>query len=441
MKNTAIAPAPGPGAGTEALIREARRRHRQRKLIVGLAAVAVLASALGAFADRHGTSHPPLASEPRVKPAANHPAGPQAAGPIPRSLETTVLMWPVGYPLFTPRGGPPVYLDNLTDGQLVRHQIPGIAGGDFEPYAVSAGRWIVYVGNGTVAIRDDLKGKPRVLGKTPFFAKSATPGQVWLEYYRGGVLGQSPVSIRSVPVAGGRPGPKIMLPAGASLVEGTDAGLLLEVRQGRKDGLALWNPGAAPRVLPHSPAWGDALAADARLVAYGTGCQIDVTALHAKNDPNTGYDLCRVLRILNVVTGRLVSVKKPPGTAGWVPDGFYRGGPIAPGNEAIAAEAKLHPTDQGGERLYVIRLIGPRPRLTPVPSAALVDASAVWSAQGSWLLYQGPGQRMWAYQVSTGRVRSSSTPCCQYTVMATVRSPPARGAGEDHRAGVVGSGP
>src|ERR1022692_1239038 len=207
MKNTVIAPAPGPGAGTEALIREARRRHRKRKLIVGLAAVAVLASALGAFADRHGTSHPPPASEPRVKPAASHPAGRQAPGPIPRSLETTVLMWPVGYPLFTPSGGPPAYLDNLNDGRLVRHQIPGIAGGDFEPYAVSAGRWIVYVGNGTVAIRDDLKGKPRVLGKTPFFAKSATPGRVWLEYYRGGVLGQGPVSVRSVPVAGGRPGP------------------------------------------------------------------------------------------------------------------------------------------------------------------------------------------------------------------------------------------
>src|ERR1022692_1785636 len=431
MKNTVIAPAPGPGAGTEALIREARRRHRKRKLIVGLAAVAVLASALGAFADRHGTSHPPPASEPRVKPAASHPAGRQAPGPIPRSLETTVLMWPVGYPLFTPSGGPPPYLDNLTDGRLVRPQIRGIGGGDLEPYAVSAGRWIVYVGNGTVAIRDDLTGKPRVLGKTPFFAKSATPGRVWLEYYRGGVLGQGPVSVRSVPVAGGRPGParpgpKIILPAGASLVEGTDAGLLLEVRQGRNYGLALWNPGAAPRALPHSPSWGDALAADARLVAYGTGCKIDVTALHAKNDPNTGYDLCRVLRILNMVTGRLVSLKAPLGTAGWVPDSFrtfYTGWPIAPGNGTIAAEAKLRPTDQGSQRLYVIGLSGPRPRLTPVPSAALVDASTAWSARGAWLLYQGPGGHLWAYQVTTGKVRSSSTPCCQYAVMATINRP------------------
>jgi hypothetical protein len=349
-------------------------------------------------------------------------------------------MWPVGYPLFTPSGGPPAYLDNLTDGQLVRYQIPGIAGGDFEPYAVSVGRWIVYVGKGTVAIRDDLKGKPRVLGKTPFFAKSAMPGQVWLEYYRGGVLGQGPVSVRPVSVAAGRPGPKIMLPAGASLVEGTDAGLLLEVRQGRNNGLALWNPGAAPRALPHSPSWGNGLAADARLVAYGTGCKIDVTALHAKNDPNTGYDLCRVLRILNVVTGRLASLKAPLGTAGWAPDSFrtfYTGGPIAPGNEAIAAEAKLYPTDQGSERLYVIGLRGARPRLTPVPSAALVDASTAWSVDGSWLLYQGPGRRMWAYQVTTRRARSSSTPCCQYAVMATVKSPPARGSGKYHR----GSGP
>jgi hypothetical protein len=423
MKTAEVRSAPGPGPGTGALIREARRRKRRRYAATGLAVVAVLAGALGALAGLHGASQSRRPSQRRPESAAGHSPRPQAPGPIPRSLDTTVLMWPAGYPLFTPSGGPPAYLDNLTDGQLVRHQIPGIAGGDFEPYVISVGRWIVYVGNGTVAIRDDLKGKPRVLGKTPFFAKSATPGQVWLEYYRGGVLGQGPVSVRSVPVAAGRPGPKIMLPAGASLVEGTDAGLLLEVRQGRNYGLALWNPGAAPHALPHSPSWGNALAADARLVAYGTGCKLDVTALHAKNDPNTGYDLCKVLRILNVVTGRLVSLKAPVGTAGWVPDGFYRGGPIAPGNETIAAEAKLHPTGQGSERLYVIGLSGPRPRLTPVPSAALVDASAVWSAQGSWLLYQGPGQRMWAYQATTGRVRSSSTPCCQYAVMATINRP------------------
>jgi len=333
-------------------------------------------------------------------------------------------MWPVGYPLFTPSGGPPAYLDNLTTGRFVRHQIPGIEGGDFQPYAVPVGRWLVYVGNGTAVIRASLEGRPRVLGKTPFFARSATPGQIWLEYFRGGVLGRGPVSVRSVPVAGGRLGPKIMLPAGASLIEGTDGGLLLEVRQGLNYGLALWKPGAALRWLPHSRFSDYGLAADARLVAYGTGCKIDVTALHAKNDPNMGYNLCRLLRILNVVTGRLVSLKMPPGTAGWVPDGFYRGEPIAPGNGTIAAETKLRPTSQGSERLYVIGLSGPRPRRTPVPSAALVDASVAWSAEGSWLLYQGPGGHMWAYQPSTAEVRSARTPCCSYTVLATFKSPP-----------------
>ncbi len=424
MQTNVVVPAPGTGAEIEAVIGEARRRQRRRYAATGLAALAVLAGTLGAFVGLHGPSQPRRPGQRRPEAAASHSARSRVPGPIPASTDTTVLMWPVGYPLFTPSGGPPAYLDNLTTGRFVRHQIPGIEGGDFQPYAVPVGRWLVYVGNGTAVIRASLEGRPRVLGKTPFFARSATPGQIWLEYFRGGVLGRGPVSVRSVPVAGGRLGPKIMLPAGASLIEGTDGGLLLEVRQGLNYGLALWKPGAALRWLPHSRFSDYGLAADARLVAYGTGCKIDVTALHAKNDPNMGYNLCRLLRILNVVTGRLVSLKMPPGTAGWVPDGFYRGEPIAPGNGTIAAETKLRPTSQGSERLYVIGLSGPRPRRTPVPWAALVDASVAWSAEGSWLLYQGPGGHMWAYQPSTAEVRSARTPCCSYTVLATFKSPP-----------------
>jgi hypothetical protein len=43
----------------------------------------------------------------------------------------------------------------------------------------------------------------------------------------------------------------IALPAGAAnLVEGTNAGFLLEIR-GPDSGLALWNPGAVPIALPY----------------------------------------------------------------------------------------------------------------------------------------------------------------------------------------------
>jgi hypothetical protein len=440
VKASTVVPPPGAGADAEALIREARRRQRRRYAAGCLAAaavLAVLAGALGAFAGHPGTSRPRPASKPPVKPAASHPAGPQSPGPIPRSLDTTVLMWPVGYPAFTPAGGPPAYFDNLSTGRVSQQQDPAISAGDFQPLLITVGRWFVYVGNGSTAIRDDLKGRPRALGKTPFFAPSAVADRVWLEY---GFLRRDPSTVRSVAVTGGPPGPAITLPKGAWLVEGTDAGLLLRDRRG---GLELWNPGAAPTVLPHSAFSGfEGFDASARLVAYGTGCSSYVTARNASYEPNAGYDACRVLRAFNVVTGQLRSFAAPPGTAGWVPNGFGLVSAIRPGDRMIAAYAAVRPHGDGRTRLYVLRLAGARRRVAAVPSsAAFLYARTGWSARGSWLLYQGPGVHLWAYQVTTGRVRSSRTSCCQYTVMATVRSPPAGGASGDHRAGGAGSGP
>ena len=105
MKASTVVPAPGSGTEAEALIKEARRRQRRRYAVTGLAVGAVLAGALVAFAGRPGASHPPPVTRTRAGRAAGHPAGPQVPGPIPRSLDTTVLMWPVGYPSFSSAGG------------------------------------------------------------------------------------------------------------------------------------------------------------------------------------------------------------------------------------------------------------------------------------------------------------------------------------------------
>ena len=430
---TAALPPPGAGADTEALIREARRRQRRRYAAACLAvaaALAVLAGALGAFAGHPEASRPRPASVPPVKPAASHPGGPQAPGPIPRSLDTTVLMWPA----FTSAGGPPAYFDNLSTGRGSQRQNPAISVGDFQPLLITVGRWFVYVGNGTTAIRDDLKGRPRALGTSPFFAPSAAPGHVWLQYQV-----RRRETVRSVALTGGPPGPAITLPKGAWLVEGTDAGLLL---QGRRGGLQLWNPGAAPATLPHSALGGsEGFDASARLVSYGSGCTSYETAGNASYEPNAGYDACRVLRVVNVVTGEVRSFAAPPGTAGWVPNGFGLVSAIRPGDAMIAAYAAVRPQGDGRTRLYVLRVTGAR-RVTAVPSsAAFLFARTGWSARGSWLLYQGPGVHLWAYQVTTGRVRSSRASCCQYTVMATAASRPAGRAGQDHRARAAGSGP
>jgi len=73
----------------------------------------------------------------------------------------------------------------------------------------------------------------------------------------------------------------------------------------------------------------------------------------------------------------------------------------------------------------VLRIAGPSTRAVPVPSsAAYLFARTAWSADGTWLLYQGPpGGHLWAYQVTSDQARASSTPCCQYTVLTAAPSP------------------
>jgi hypothetical protein len=255
-----------------------------------------------------------------------------------------------------------------------------------------------------------------VLGPTPHFALSATPGRIWLFRARNG--SQNQIQAWQVPVAGGAPAPPVTLPAGASLpvIRGTDAGLLLQLPRG----LALWNPGGTTKSLPYSPSGGISNGFDAtsRLVAYGTGCTAQATSPGVAAEPNAAYDTCAMLRVFNVVTGKLNSFAAPRGTAGWVPNGFGLVSAISPGNQMIAAYAATRPQGQGTVRLYLMPITGRSrpPRVVPSSTAQLFARTA-WSGSGSWLLYQGPGGHLWAYQVTSGKTAASATPCCQYTAM------------------------
>ena len=424
MKTAPVMWLPDSGAGSEALIREARRRQRRRYLATGVGIVAIAAGTAGLIAGLRSTSRPPGRHQnPSAPVRAVRPKARTALGPTLAGAGTTVLMWPVGYPVFAQDYGPPAYRVDLDTGQLSRRQLPGIIGCDCRPYVIGTGRSVIYAGSGgTMVMSSDLRGKPRVLGGTQFFAPSAAPGHVWLVRFRAGYLGQAPVRVRAVSVAtGGQPGPVITLPQGAvNLVEGTEAGLLLEVRRGLDFGLALWTRGAAPRALPYRPFWSNGVGATSRTIAYGTDCHLNVTARDAP-EATTEYTACNVLRILNVATGRLSSFMTPPGTGGWVPNGFNTVSAISPGDRMIAAYAAVRPEGKGRVRLYLMRLSGGRPRVVP-SSAALLSAKTAWSASGRWLLYQGPGRHLWAYQVRTGKIRTSRTLCCRYTVMVATPS-------------------
>ncbi|HXF19952.1 MAG TPA: hypothetical protein VN597_05800 [Streptosporangiaceae bacterium] len=397
---------PDARTGPEALIKEARRRQRRRWLAAGVAVAAVLAGVAGVAAGVAG--HPPGRPGPR-----SHPGSP---APIPRSIGTTLVMWPAGFGQCCG----PVAVDNLGTGRLAQSRQPAIGAGDFQPLLAHVGRWLVYVDDGvTTAIADDLTGRPHVLEPTPFFAPAAAPGRVWLFQSQHGR--QSPIRAWTVSLSGGPRSRPVTLPAGAYLpaVRGTDAGLLLQVPRG----LALWNSGSALAILPSSPDSADGFDATSRLVAYGTGCTSHTTAPDAPQDPDAAYDTCRALQVLDVVTGKLTSFPAPPDTAGWVPNGFNLVSAISHDGQMIAAYAAIRPQRAGQVRLYVMRIAGPSSQAVPVPSStAYLFARTAWSADDTWLLYQGPGGHLWAYQVTSGQTRASSTPCCQYTVMAAVPS-------------------
>jgi hypothetical protein len=408
MKSTAEVTAPGPGV--EALIREARRHQRRRYAAIGVAVAAVLAAALGAFGGLHGLGG--RANPPRPGPAA----GVRVSGRIPASVGATVLMWPA-----EPGQVGTIELDNLRTGAL-RLAAPVVDPGEYQPVMLVSG-WIVYVSNGSVRAADAVTGQTRMLGKALAFASSATPGDVWLQY--GSYDPESSaVTVRSVRVSGGRAGPPVTLPAGTQLIAGTDAGLLLGPLDGGVSGpFWLWTPGAAPRALPHSQG-AEGFAVTPRLVAFGTACANPSTAQSLSYGGNFGYYACRTLRVLDVVTGRLKSFAAPLGTTGWAPthggNWAWSASEISPSGQLMAAQAVLPPDSQGIARVFVIHLTGPGTQAVAVPSSAAFLLSVIaWSPDSSWLFYQGPAEHLWAYQVTTGQVRSSTTTCCQFAVMAT----------------------
>src|SRR5258708_32066089 len=128
---------------------------------------------------------------------------------------------------------------------------------------------------------------------------------------------------------------------------------------------------------------------------------------------------CSMQRMYDVITGRVLSLRTPPGTVGWVPPEFNLEQPISPANTMVAAEAALPAAHGDRGRLYTVQLNSRNPRPLVVPrSASFVRMRVAWSVRGGWAFFQGPRGYMWAYQPQTGNLRASPTPCCQVTVMA-----------------------
>jgi hypothetical protein len=389
----------------EALIREARRRQRRRRLVTSLTGLVVLAVAAGALQAARGTGHgPALPGHPRTARSDRAKSGGATRStpdPIPASVGSTVVMW---LPSGVDANG--VYVADLANGET-SYPVQPLLGSTFEQGYIDVGDWLVYGDqNGNVdAIPASLTGSPRVLGSY-LFAPAAGADQVW-------VMSLNDQRARLVSVPSGRSGPAISLPAGATLLAGTDGGLLLQ-----KDVLELWRPGQRARVLPYWSGSATEFGVSPRFVAYGTACR-------SQDLPgNTYYNACATLRVLDVATGHVSSFPAPPGTAGWVPGrGYNDDNTISAGAPMIAAQAALAPLNRDQAVTYVLRLGRGRAKPVAVPySTGPVLSLTSWSVRGSWLFYQGPGQQLWGYQVTTGKVRASSDSCCHYTFMVSVPS-------------------
>src|SRR5216684_3435430 len=110
-------PSGPPDAGTEpeALIREARRRRRRRAVAAGVAAGVMIAGVAAAVVISRAGGRPPIRGH-AVTTGPGRAAGPEPGLSLP-GAGTTVVVWPIGYPHFTPASGPPAYVDELSSGR------------------------------------------------------------------------------------------------------------------------------------------------------------------------------------------------------------------------------------------------------------------------------------------------------------------------------------
>lgn len=404
-----------PELEVEALIKEARDRQRRRRRTIALILFAVAVTTLGAFA---------ISVRLGVRGSTRRAEGPRSSGSVLRGVGTALLMWPAGAPNFgdLPGGGSgtTANLVNLATRQVALRRIPGIAGGDFSDALLPVGRWLVYVSDsGVSVIADDLNGSPRVLGNAAWFVPSAVTGSVLLIHVDSSAV---PRSVRSASVATGSLGPVIELPKRTQVViESTDRGLLLQFPHQ----LDLWRPGGRPTELSYlSHGYSLAIAANPRLVAFGTSCKSEEATNGFPNGP-VGYSACAMLRVIDVVSGRRLSFPAPRGTLGWVPGESQAGleTTIAPDRSMLAAQAAIAPAHGGRTRLFVVHLGRGHKLPTAAPlSTAREGTDVAWSIRGSWLLYQGPGVRLRAFRPTTGQSRTLGERCCQTAAMVAVRS-------------------
>ncbi|HET6869147.1 MAG TPA: hypothetical protein VFH80_24765 [Solirubrobacteraceae bacterium] len=334
---------------------------------------------------------------------------------------TILLFWPAGAPEFVyPSGGSGrtvAVAEPSSDRRSVR-LIPGIAPGDFPVALLPVGRWLVYNGDrGVSAIASTFSGRPHVLGRAAFFVPAGVAGHVLL--VRTDRSTGRPVSVQSVSVLSGKSAPPRRLPAGTlDVVEGSATGLVLVSQRGA---VQTWTPGRSRHMVAnlHGLREDAGIASDPRFLVYASGCAIKEATSGFPRTP-VGYHVCAALNIVNLVRLERRTFPAPPGTIGWTPAGFGANAGIAPDDTMLAASAATAPANKGRAQLFLLRLRGGGGTTAVPQSTARLYARTAWSRDGAWLFYQGPGERLRALNIQSGKSYSRPLRCCQYTAMLAI---------------------
>lgn len=373
-------------SGLSGEARSPRRTGVRRASAVALVAAALVAAIVLPLSLRHG---------PAPSRGANRPTSTSGSAAL-RGSGTTLVVWPGTACCDAPDT---VSVVDLASGSVTLRHVPPISGGDLPAPLVAVGGWLVYEGEasdpGVFALPSDFAARPRLLGQAAWFVPGPGGDVVLVSH----PFAPSGATARLVNVRSGRAGPPILLPPGTTLLRGTAGGLLLASAHS----LVLLRDGTVTRLAKLSLPTTDYVGADATIVAFATKCR------WAKDEgrgasPVT-HRLCGDLHVVDLATGHRRSFPAPPSSLGWEPQGSFGGvGVVAPGDGMLAAEAALPGVAAGPGRLYLIGLGARSARAVAVPGGGVpLSAPTTWSLRGSWLLYEGLGGHLLAYQATTGR--------------------------------------
>jgi hypothetical protein len=351
-----------PDAGTEpeALIREARRRQRRRWLAAGMAMVTVIAGAAAVIAGSGAGSRPRPPGSPTAAPSPLPTKPARMTGqPLPRDAGLWLLLGghrPAWLSVPTGRTEPIRGLPQRGNGyQLIR-----IAGGwAAQPFPAFAcdncapGPLPVYY------VADGSRVASRI-GAADLTAPAATPGALWLvSYRRGADMSTAAGNAQEVSVTGATLGPRLRLPAGYVIDQGTRTGLLLvqELAGSGPVRYELWDPGT--RRVTRS--FVNLIAASRAEIAWMPGCTTS----------------CRV-HVLDLRSGRAEEISLPERSQAWI------GGAFSPDGRLLALQVTARVTADGraaATRLMVATVASGR--ITAVPGTTVGSRNGVafgWQA-------------------------------------------------------------